>query len=216
MARRRRPMEAKMNQNDTLSDLAYVRTLAEAGRTAPLLSGPHLMGWGALLSGALASHGLIVNTLPTEQHWTLWAVWGAFATAGLGLNALLGRRLRSRPGASAANNQADGAIWAGAGLVMGAFAIGMLGHMLYTQDWTAPNAIPAASFAVYGGAMLASSLVSGVGLLRPFAILAALFAVALAVFADTPWTYYVAAGGALVTLFAPGLALARREPATTV
>ncbi len=205
-----------MAHDQSLSDLAYVRTLAEAGRTVPLLSGPHLMGWGVLLSAALAGHGVIVNTLPQDEHFFLWGCWGAFAALGFGMNFVLGRRLSARPGASAANNQADRAIWAGAGLVMGAFSIGMLGHMLYTQDWTAPNAIPAASFAVYGGAMLASSLISGVGALRPFAMLASVMAVALAIFADTPWMYFIASGAALLTLFLPGLVLARREPSTLV
>jgi hypothetical protein len=207
-----------MTNAEALKDLDYVRTLAEEGRHAPLLSGPHLIGWGVLVAAAWAGHGYIVNNVPPSGQWgiLLGSLWGGFGVLGGLMSVVLGRWTSNRPGASAASNRAERAIWSGASLVLTVFAVGMIGHMAVTGDTDAPNAISAAAFGVYGGAMLASSLFSGEKLLRPFAFLAAGFGLVLAIFADAPWAYYAAAVGALLTLALPGLLLARREPATTV
>lgn len=207
-----------MSGRDALEDLAYVRALAEEGRSAALLSGPHMIGWGLLVACAFAGHGAIVNTIPPSHDWGLYLglLWGGFGVLAGAMSAVLGRRAAKRPGASAVSNRADRAVWAGASLMLCVFALGMIGHMAVSGDTTAPNAIPAAALAVYGGALLATSLAADAPLLRPFAFLAGATGLVLAVFADAPWMYYAAAVGALLTLAAPGVLLLRREPSDTV
>lgn len=203
-----------MSREDALSDLAYVRTLAEEGRRAPLLSGAHFVGWGLLVAGALAGHGVIVNSVAPsgELGLLLGLLWGGFGLVGGVMSALLQRRLTKRPGANAVSNRADRAIWSGASLILAALAVGALGHMAFTGDFSAPNVIPEAAFTVYGGAMLASSLVAEDRLLRPYALLSAAAGVGLGIGADHPWMYFAAAAAALLVLALPGVALLRREP----
>ena len=203
-----------MSRDEALADLAYVRTLAEEGRKAPLLGGAHLVGWGVLVSAAFVGHGVIVNTVPQSQDWGLMlgGLWGGFGLLGGLMSTALQRRMQRRPGSAALSNRADQAIWTGATLILVSLALGAIGHMAFTGDYTAPNFIPGASFAVYGGAMMASSMVAEEKALQPFALFSVAAGLCLSIGADHPWMYFAAAAAALLALAAPGLVLLRQEP----
>ncbi|MCF6329260.1 MAG: hypothetical protein L3J02_05625, partial [Henriciella sp.] len=72
-----------MTQTTLDDDLAYVRDLAEAGQTAPLLGGRFLTWWGGLVTLAYAGHYAIsmgiVDFGPAAYAW----LWIGFALIGL-------------------------------------------------------------------------------------------------------------------------------------
>lgn len=207
-----------MNREQALQDLDYVRTLAEEGRAAPLLGGLHMVCWGTLAAAAFAGHWYALHVLMPQSGsgWPIWAVWGAFGVIAGIMATLLQKRLQGRPGVSAVSNRGEQAAWAGASLMLFAIASGAIGHMLVSGDTTAPNIIPPAAFAIYGGAMYATAHLSGTKVLVPFAYLAALVGLVLGVFADASWAYLGAAAGVLLVLTAPGFVLMSREPQDTV
>jgi uncharacterized membrane protein len=199
-----------MTQNTALSDLELIRALAEEGRTAPSKSGPFLASWGVLLALALAGHGFVMAPASTAPPWTLWGVWLAFVILGFGVNAVLSSRVAQSPEASAVSTRVDQAVWSGAGLILGVVATGLILKMVLTGDYAAPNAIPGVSFAVYGGAMLASSLFTRESVQRTFGLVSGLAGLVLTVAADQDWMYFAAAISALVVLAVPGVILMAR------
>jgi hypothetical protein len=206
-----------MSPREIAQDLDYVRALAEEGRHAPLLGGSFLMFWGLLNAVAWGLQWGLVNRLLTpEPNWhfaALWTGYGVIAGAGSGL---LGGRVRSLPGASSLSNRIERAAWAAAGVGIGAIVIGAIGHMLLTRDFTAPDVIMPAAFALYGGALLATSIATQEKWLGGFAALSFAVSAALGVFLSAPWFYLAGAVASLIVLLTPGVMMLRKEPPTTV
>jgi len=206
-----------MSPREIAEDLDYVRTLAEEGRHAPLLGGSFLMFWGALNAIAWAIHwGLVNERVVPNPSWHFGALWATYGIiAGIG-STLLGNRIKDKPGMSSLGNRLERAAWAGAGIGTGAVVIGAIGHMLYSGDNTAPDVIVPSAFALYGGALMATSIVTQEKWLGGFAFVSFALAAVLGVFLSAPWFYLAGAMGSLLTIFVPGVALLRKEPSTTV
>jgi hypothetical protein len=206
-----------MSPRELAEDLDYVRTLAEEGRHAPLLGGSFLMFWGLLNAAAWTAQWLLLHGYVTaEPTWHFGALWGLYGLiAGVGSN-LLGNRIKSLPGMSSLSNRVERAAWAGAGVGTGAIVLGALGHMVVSGDTTAPDVIMPATYALYGGALLVTSIVTQEKWLGVFAGLSFVVAAALGVFLSAPWFYLVGAAASLVVLLAPGVMLLRKELSTTV
>ena len=89
--------------------------------------------------------------------------------------------------------------------------------MIIDSDWTAPNAIIGAAFALYGAALFGTAQHVG-------AELAARLRLALGVDGrrrsacspTSPGPISIAAGGSLLVLLVPGVILLRREPSAIV
>lgn len=205
-----------MTREELLSDLAYARTLAEEGRHAPLLGGPHLMFWGVL------------NAIAFTAHWAqlsgfLWAtpigfpiIWISYGIiSGIGM-AVLSGRVRTKPGLTTIGARAERAVWMGVGSAIIAIVIGSIGRLILAQDPMAPNAIFGAAFALYGAALIAVSVLSEQKWLRTFGWLSVVVASVLCLFANQPFAYLIAAGGSLLVLMAPGVVLLKNEPSAIV
>ncbi|HIK63551.1 MAG TPA: hypothetical protein EYG02_00805, partial [Henriciella marina] len=65
-------------------DLAYVRSLAEAGANAPLLGGRFLVWWGGLVTAAYIGHYLIITGMLGVGLDALGIMWTGFIVLGLG------------------------------------------------------------------------------------------------------------------------------------
>lgn len=206
-----------MSPREIAEDLNYVRTLAEEGRHAPLLGGSFLMFWGTINAVAWSIHwGLVNDLLVADPSWHFAALWTTYGVvAGCG-SALLGGRIKDKPGTSSLGNRVERAAWAGAGIGTGAVVIGALLHMVVSGDRTAPDVIVPAAFALYGGALMVTSIVTQEKWLGRFAFLSFALSVVLGVYLSAPWFYLAGALGSLATLLAPGIALVRKEPSTTV
>ena len=206
-----------MSPTELAKDLAYVRTIAEEGRQAPLLGGSYLAFWGLLNAAAWGTHwALLQGFLVADPGWefaALWIIYGV--TAGVGM-VLLGRRTRDMPGRSSIGNRAEAAAWLGAGLGIGAIAAGAIGRMAMTGDTLAVDGIAPAAFTLFGAALMITAILSKERWLSAFAALAYSMAVLLGLFMSHEHFYLAGACGAIVILLAPGLILLRKEPATTV
>lgn len=205
-----------MTREEMLADLAYARTLAEEGRHAPLLGGPHLLFWGLLNAAAFAAqYAILEGALPLEgsSFATLWISYGVIAAIGM---AFLRARTRNKPGLTAIGTRAERAFWTGASAALIAIVVGSIARMLITGDPTAPNAIFGAAFGLYGAALIGTAALSEQAWLRTFGVLAALVAGVLCLFANQNWAYLVASLGSLLVLAWPGIVLLKREPSAIV
>lgn len=206
-----------MTREEMLQDLAYARSLAEEGRHAPLLGGAHLVFWGVLNALAFTGQwGILSGQLPHMDgaaFAVLWMSYGLIAAVG---TTILRMRASTKPGLTTIGARAERAVWTGASLAILAVVAGSLARMILDSDWTAPNAIFGAAFALYGAALIATAMMSEQNWLRGFGWIAVLAAGALCLFANQHWAYLIAAAGSLLTLAAPGVILLRREPSAVV
>jgi hypothetical protein len=202
-----------MTRDEMLADLAYARTLAEEGRNAPLLGGSYLVFWGVLNAIAFAAQfGIFQGFVPLLDGMSfglLWLGYGAVAVVGM---TLLRMRTRTKPGLTAIGTRAERALWSGAAIAVMAVVIGSIVRMIITNDPTAPNAILAAAFALYGAALFGTASLSDQTWLRGFGWLSVGVAANAAMFADQDWVYVIASVGSLLALAWPGIILLRREP----
>lgn len=205
-----------MTRDEMLSDLAYARTLAEEGRSAPLLGGAHLSFWGVLVAIAFTGQWAILEgRLPYFGGAAFASLWMSFGVAAAIGAVLLRQRIGSKPGLTTIGARTEHAVWSAAGFAIFAVVVGSLARMVMTQDPTAPNAIPGAAFALYGAALFATAEISGHVWLKRFAWLSFSAALTLCLFANENWAYLVGAAASLLVLLVPGIILLRREPAAT-
>ncbi len=206
-----------MSPHDLADDLAYVRTIAEEGRQAPLLGGSFLSFWGVLNAVAWALQwGLVTGRLMPDPDWEfaiLWAIYGTIAGVGM---SLLGGRIRHLPGRSSVGNLVEALAWMSVGIGIGAIAAGAIGRMILTGDTLSVDVIPPAAFALYGAALLTTAMVSQQVWLRGFAVMAFITATILGVYLHADWFYLAGSAASLAVLLVPGLILLRKEPSTTV
>lgn len=204
-----------MPREGLAEDMAYVRTLAEEGRDAPLLGGRFLVFWGALNSLVYLLHwALISGRLPGAESGigfaALWISYGLIAAIG---SRAMGAGLRDKPGKSSISVRAERAAWRGVGYAAAFIAFGCLARMALFDDSQAPNAIMGPVFACFGVAMLTTAMLSAQTWLYTFVGLAFAAALALCVLANQDWAYLIAALASAIVLLVPGVTLMRREPA---
>jgi hypothetical protein len=206
-----------MTRDELLADVAYARTLAEEGRKTPLLGGSYLVFWGVLNAVAFAvQFGIFRGFVPFMDGMSfglLWMGYGAAAVIGM---TLLRLRTRGKPGLTAIGTRAERALWSGAAIAEMAVVLGSIVRRFMTNDPSAPNAILAAAFALYGAALLGTASLSEQTWLRGFGWLSVAVAANCAMFAGQDWVYVIASIGSLLALAWPGIILLKREPAAVV
>lgn len=158
-------------------DLALIRQLMEEGRRAVVDRGKHFMIWGGVSAVGLAGTYLsVVGWLGVGPQW----VWVPLVVVGWVLSAVVGRRDARRLRVQTAGARLLARSWLGTGVVLTLVAAsglfgGVVSHL----------ALPGLVSVVMGGAVLATSELTGEGWL---------------VWAAAGWW----AGGGLM-LFVPGL-----------
>lgn len=206
-----------MTKAEILSDLNYVKSMAEEGRNAPLLGGRMGLWWGGLLCLTLFTHWLIITGrtgLPAYSLGLLWMSFGVFGVAG---SFLLGQTLRSKPGASSAGNRAEAAVWTGSAifLLSFGFAAATSAALGYTS-FNITNLIMPIAFGVYGLAYFVIAKLSGeTRLLAPSFLAFAIMAVSLFML-NSPQLFLVSILGVVLTVIIPSLISLRREPSDVV
>lgn len=206
-----------MTRDELSQDLAYVRTLAEEGRHAPLIGGSYLVLFGALLTICYSAHfALLNNWFGPQSYKYAGAIW-----IGFGLGAVIGwlvvrQRVRALPGAASLPNQVDRAVWTGVGTALFMVVFGCIGRAVMTGDWLAMDAIMAAGFGLYGVALKASASISNYAWLRRFAWISFAASLVLWMFQGHAWIYLSAAISSVLVLLIPGLIMMRREPSPVV
>ncbi|WP_300377165.1 hypothetical protein [Henriciella sp.] len=204
--------------NQYSDDLAYVREVAEAGISAPLLGGRFLVWWGGLVTAAYIGHYIIISgTAGLGMDW-LGIMWLAFITLGLGGYFTLMRLFPTdKPGASSVGNRVSETVWMASGFVLFSFFAGVTlksaleGQASIGFNWSIPLVL-----GVYGISQLVSGLMAKSKALV-FAGYGAIASVGLtALIVDQMELYLAAAAAAAVTVLIPGILMLRNEPSTTV
>ena len=199
-------------------DLGYLRDLAEAGQSAPLLSGRFLAWWGGLGTLAYLVHFAMIERMFGLGPQMLTPLWSGFAAIGLGgFFLLLWRFPPSKPGAASLGNRVTATVWKGCGIILFAFFAGVTVRSLLDGQasdgflWSVPLVL-----AMYGIGQLTSGRMSG----NPTVEVAgwgAIGGVAIAaLFTGSSLIWLVGAGVAGLTVFLPGVLLMRAEPGEVV
>lgn len=206
-----------MTQASSFDDLNYIRDLAEAGQSAPLLGGRFLTWWGALATLAYGMHYAIMSGIADLPSISLAWLWGGFSVIGIAGYFLLIRTIRGKPGASSIGNRVEATVWMAGAFALFAFFGGLILKSIFDQTPAIgfEHSLPVV-FAVYGVGLLTSGFISQTRALTTAGFLALGF-VALSVwFGATVESWAIAALGAFVTVFVPGLVLLRSEPSPVV
>jgi len=207
--------------DDMASELAYVRSLAEEGRNAPLVGGRFFLIWGGLIGFTAlliyVNYAAALN-LGFVNGFAPWI--GAFV-AGWVLSFTLGRRTGSKPGALTIGNQTTNSVWLAVGIFMTLFWLTlMVVHDNYTAVGMAPyflfSLMFPVAFGLYGVAFFATATAARLGWLRYFSYLSWGFAIVSLFLLDSPHQLLVGAIGSLVCAALPGLILMRNEPSEIV
>ena len=71
-----------MDKNQMLSDLGYLKTLAESGQKSPLLGGRIGLMWTVLLVPTLIANGLVQTGIIQMQPQYIGLLWMCFGVLG--------------------------------------------------------------------------------------------------------------------------------------
>jgi len=95
-------------QNTLGEDIAYLKTLAEEGRAAPVLAGPYMaLGGGLFGVTSLLAYAIQAGFLPLPPQALGW-IWPASGLAFVFALPFLNRRTRSRMGSASTLNETIG------------------------------------------------------------------------------------------------------------
>lgn len=205
------------HQNDIASDLAYVRSLAEEGANAPLVSGRFYLIWGLLLAAAsLFTYAIAIDVLPFANTAILGA-WIAALAIGWSLSIFMRGQMGAMPGAATLGNKTAGDVWRAVGIFMTVFWIAlMIAHGRFTAYGVPPyflfGLMFPVGFGLYGVAFYATATAARADWLRIVAGLSWFFAVATLFLMATSHQFLAGAVGMIVCAVAPGYLLMRAEP----
>ena len=108
------------------SELAYVRSLAEEGRDAPLIGGVYYVLWGGLMgAAALVAFFILTGTLSLGPAGP-FIPWVVAGLCGWGLSMTLGRRAGGKPGSLSLGNRTSSATWFAVGVFMTLFWLALV------------------------------------------------------------------------------------------
>lgn len=208
-----------MSASNLTDDLDYLRTLAEAGETAPLLGGRFLSWWGGVMSLAYFAHYGIGSGLFGLSLNALGIMWmTTMVVAGIGYALLCVAMPANKPGAGSVGNRLEQQIWKAVGFVLFVVFAALILKAIKTGsaanvgfDWSLPLV-----FALYSVALSVSGYMAQNRILQ-IAGYGAMVSSGVAIFMiGTAELYLAASLAVLLTVFLPGLLMLRAEPSETV
>ena len=202
-----------MTKSEILDDLAYVKTLAEEGKNAPMLGGRIGLWWGVLLCIALFSHWASlrgISPLPIEMLGLIWLVFGV--VGGIG-SVILGRTLAGKPGIASVNNRVAGALWTGNAVLLFVYSLSaLLSAAFGNSDYGIMDTIMPIAFGLYAlTAYVLARISNDKWQLIPGSIALAFVPISLLLL-GSPNLYLAAMLGVVLTSVIPSIVELRREP----
>lgn len=207
-------------------DIAYMRALAEEGRTAPLISGVYYVIWGEVGVVAGGWQYLTQSGLIAAPGWSIAAAWFGLGALAVAVTNLLHPRVAKKPGALSLGNRIEQAVWAGGGAAIGVFAASAVGtallgeaaplNALLRQNYAVFTLIPSVVMLVYGVALLTSAQISQNKMLGRAGLGAFIFAALLTVTAGAALQALIFVIASVLVSILPGAILLREEPKDVV
>ena len=201
---------------DLRDDIAFMRALAEEGRSAPLLGGGILMAAGLIFGAASVAHWAVMVGALRVSPWVILMVWMA---AGLGFGAvatLLGRRSKRQAGAAATVNRAARAVWSAVGWTIVVILVGMAIMAARLGQPGLTSLFPIIVLPLYGAAWSVASAMTRRGWMTSVAIGCYGSALGMATLGDQPAALLVYAASLMLFATVPGYILLRQEPSHLV
>jgi hypothetical protein len=197
-------------------DIAFMRALAEEGRSAPLLGGAIMVTAGAVFGGASLAHFAIASSNAAANPWIYPALWMGAGGLFSVILSVLKTRYRGRAGALSPGNRAMRAVWQGV-----AWAILALFVTLGVASWKLANPVvfglfPSAILVLYGAAWTLAAKMSGPRWMGWIAALSFVSAAVMPLFLDDAKIYLAYAVALGLTAVLPGVLLMRQEPSDIV
>ena len=195
-----------MTQFSSDTDLAYLRSMAEAGERAPLLGGRFSLWWGGLASIALTAHWMIETQIlnyPPDSAGLIWLIFGVVGSLG---SIALGLTMKNKRGTGSAGNRVQNAVWTASIFAIFAFAIGAsLAYGLGRVPKLVFEIIPLMAFSIYAVNFYAVATMSGTKWLYGFSALSCAAVVLGWLALTTPHFYLLCAGATFGLAILPGL-----------
>ena len=206
-----------MSRDELLSDLNYVKTMAEEGAQTPLLGGRIGLMWGILMSLTFIGHWAFVSGHTGLPNQYLGFLWLGFAIIGSLLTFILDKTLTDKPGLSSVGNRVDSTVWMFFGALMFSCFIGFaLIIALGKASYPLFDFMVAIGFTAQGMAYGIVSKMSGYKWLMLSSIAGFISGiVSFALFGSTT-LYLFAALGAIATIVIPEIIMLRGEPKNVV
>lgn len=188
-------------------DLSFLRSLAEAGRDAPLQAGPYLVAGGSWFAGAsllLGLQALGVLALPATATWWVWLV------AMVGFSATLFLLIR-RDSQHVANttNAAIGAAWSAAGWGIFAFFVAVYIVAARTDSYAVLNTVAPAVLVLYGVCWKLSAEITRQRWMNGVTALTFVALLLVSASIGSRWTWIAYAAALMLSGVLPGLYLMR-------
>lgn len=198
---------------DSRDDLAFVREMTEAGRSAPLLGGRFFVFYGLLLPIAYCVQWMVLDGRFGLPMVTIAVIWISFGIAiALGMPLML-RSLRRKPGRGAVGNRVEAVVWTTSGYaIFAAFLGSFFGTVVMDQPLIIWDFILAVAFGAYGIALYTTGALSEARWLKTFAVISLVAAGVVPVLAGRAELYLFAATAILVVSLIPGVRLMANEP----
>lgn len=206
---------------DLAEDIAYVRSLAEEGRNAPLIGGLFYVIWGGLIGlAALLDYLDHIGAISLGGFDGL-APWVGALTLGWILSFTIGRRMGRKPGAMTIGNRTAMSVWFAVGVFMTAFWLTLMAvHGNYVEAglprYFLFSLMFPVSFGLYAVAFYATAVAARLSWLKLVAAASLGFSMLSLFFLASAQQMLIAAIGSLVCAFLPGVILMRREPSEIV
>ncbi len=197
-------------------DLRMMRELAEEGRSRPLLSGRHLVLFGAAIAVASLLHGAVLEGIFAWSPMALPLIWLGLVTPAV----LASRVWRPAPGdcPQTIGHKVEQTVWQAGGAFLGVVSLATLALAFLrleqsgeTMTFFLMSMIAPITFGVYAIALAASAVAGRVPALKAYSALAMVFVVASALTAGSAIQFVVMAAGAVLVSVLPGLMLLKRE-----
>lgn len=205
------------DQMQTLKDdIAFMRALAEEGRTAPPLGGA-IMALAGLAFGiaSLGQWAIVTRVLAVPISWLLGLWLGALLVFLAGLVVARGK-LAGKPGAFSPANTANGAVWQGIGMAIFFTFAAMTAAAWKTHDIMLLNFSPSIILLFYGVGWTLGAAMSGQKWMRLCTWGSFAAAVGVAFLIDSPAQYLAYAAALFLLATLPGVMLMRQEPSDIV
>lgn len=196
-------------------DLAFLRSLAQEGQSAPLLGGATMVAGGLVFSAATLFCWAVSTRLISVPAFWLSAIWPVATAIYLGLLSMLVSRWRriGKAGSAAVSNKAFRWAWTAGGCAIAAiFVAGVLASWRLHSDLVFAI-FPSIVLSIYGAAWTLTSVMSTRRWVRWVAAGCFLAAMGLAVLTSAAQVYLGFTAALMLLMTAPGLALMRQEPA---
>lgn len=204
------------NSQTLNDDIAYMRDLAEAGASTPLLSGLVLIVIGALFGVTSLVHWALF-AFGNPEGWMVLTLWLSVAAVSATFTLTWVRtRMLKKPGIGSPTNRAVGWTWNSTGWV-----INILLAATLILSWRLDSPLPFTVFpsviaAVYGGAWLVTRRMSGQDWMQWPTLGSFGFALLLALLITTPYLWLAFSAAFILNVMIPGIVMVRREPQTVV